>query len=262
MKGKLRPRKDTTVNPWGNESIRHVFARVDAGRHQFLKSSLSGSVAAASAGLLGFSTPAAAAPIPPKPLADGGIGFDSICPTRAPVVDEVQVPPGYKVEVLAPWDQPIMPVVPEWRPDATQDAATQAIQFGLHFFPFTGRGGRSKDRGLLCVNHEYTHEEILHGAEDLSGGAGGPASAEDAVFGAARRRADCAGAPAAAMPRPPAPVSRWAASEPTPSPRRPAWWRTSRAGCVTRPATMGGCSLARKTTMPARRPDALRPARS
>jgi secreted PhoX family phosphatase len=47
---------------------------------------------------------------------------------------------------------------------------------GMHFFAFPERGagsaGLSSERGLLCVNHEYTHENILHGAEGLSGGSG------------------------------------------------------------------------------------------
>jgi len=182
MKGKLHPRNDVPLNPSQNESIHDVIARVDVGRRQFLKSSVGAGVSAAVVGslgassLLGYSAPAAAAPIAPTP-GFGGIGFDSIPPTIAPVVDEVRVPPGYKVDVLAAWGQPIVPGGPEWRPDATQDAAAQAMQFGMHndgmhFFPFNGRTGLSNDRGLLCVNHEYTHEEILHGAEGLGGGAG------------------------------------------------------------------------------------------
>ena len=71
-----------------------------------------------------------------------------------------------------------MPGAPAWAEDATQDAAAQAMQFGMHndgmhFFPLGGaRPGRRAVRGLLCVNQEYTHEEILHGAEGLTGGAG------------------------------------------------------------------------------------------
>jgi secreted PhoX family phosphatase len=74
-----------------------------------------------------------------------------------------------------------MPGAPAWREDASQDAAAQAKQFGehndgMHYFPFPTRGGGaaglSSERGLLCVNHEYTHEEILHGAAGLGGAAG------------------------------------------------------------------------------------------
>jgi uncharacterized protein len=182
MKGKLHPRNDVTLNPSDNASIHDVIARVDGGRRQFLKTTLSASVSAAAVGalggtaLLGFARSAAAAPIPPA-NGFGGIGFDSIPPGLAPVVNEVRVPAGYKVEVLAAWGQPIMPGAPDWREDATQDAAAQLKQFGMHcdgmhYFPFATRGGLSSDRGILCVNNEYTHEEILHGPEGLSGGAG------------------------------------------------------------------------------------------
>ena len=115
----------------------------------------------------------------PIPAAAGfaGIGFDSIAPSLAPVANSIAVPAGYKVEILAAWGQPIMAGAPEWRPDATQDAAAKAMQFGMHcdgmhLFPFPTRNGLSSDRGILCVNNEYTHEEILHGAEGLAGGAG------------------------------------------------------------------------------------------
>jgi hypothetical protein len=74
-----------------------------------------------------------------------------------------------------------MPGAPTWNPDATQDAAAQESQYGMHndgmhFFPFpergSGAGGVSSERGLLAVNHEYTDENLLHGSEGLNGGAG------------------------------------------------------------------------------------------
>lgn len=53
-----------------------------------------------------------------------------------------------------------MPGAPEWDPDATQDAAAQAMQYGMHYFPFPTRTGPSSVRGILAINNEYTHEEI------------------------------------------------------------------------------------------------------
>ncbi len=178
MKGSKHPRNEVTVNPSSNESIHEVIARVENSRRQFLKQSF-GAAALASLGGLGMTglmRDASAAPIPPA-NGFGGIGFESIPPGLAPVVNEIRVPVGYKVEVLATWGQPIMPGAPDWREDATQDAAAQLQQFGMHcdgmhLFPFPTRGGLSSDRGVLCVNNEYTHEEILHGAEGLGGGAG------------------------------------------------------------------------------------------
>ena len=182
MKGKQHPANDVTINPSSNESIRDVIARTDMGRRHFLKTAMSASMLAAFGGISmgGLIRSVQAAAIP---AANGfaGIGFESIPPSLAPVADAVAVPSGYTAQVLAAWGDPIMPGAPAWSEDATQDAAAQEKQFGehcdgMHLFPFPARGGGSaglsNERGLLCVNHEYTHEEILHGSEGLSGGAG------------------------------------------------------------------------------------------
>ena len=54
-----------------------------------------------------------------------------------------------------------LPTSPAFDPNA-QTAAAQLKQFGynndyLAFFPLDGSG----KRGLLCVNHEYTNEEVM-----------------------------------------------------------------------------------------------------
>jgi hypothetical protein len=188
MKGINHPKNDVTINPSCNESIHDVINRTDLGRRKFIKSSMAASVLAAMGGVSvgGFMRTVEAAQIAPA-NGFGGIGFESIPAKKRlqatyPVfADAVEVPAGYKVELLAAWGMPIMPGAPAWNPDATQDAAAQEKQFGMHndgmhFFPFPTRGGGasglSSERGLLCVNHEYTHEQILHGAEGLTGGAG------------------------------------------------------------------------------------------
>lgn len=175
MKGSQHPANDSTINPSQNESIRDVIARVNIGRRDFVKSTVALSAAATFSSLLPFGR-ATAAPLPPN-NGFGGIGFDSIPPVTAPVVDAVAVPAGYKAELLVAWGDPIMPGGPAWLEDATQAAADQEKQYGMHndgmhFFPFSTRTGPSSDRGVLCVNNEYTHEAILHGAEGLTGGAG------------------------------------------------------------------------------------------
>jgi secreted PhoX family phosphatase len=182
MKGSQHPKNDHTLNPSGNESIRDVIGRTDMGRRTFIKTAASASVLAAFGGvsMSGLVRSVSAAPIPPG-NGFAGIGFESIPPSLAPVVDQVRVPAGYKAEVLVAWGDPIMPGAQNWLEDATQDAAAQEKQFGthtdgMHFFPFPTRGGGaaglSNERGLLCVNHEYTHEDIIHGADGLLGGAG------------------------------------------------------------------------------------------
>jgi uncharacterized protein len=192
MKGNKHPKNDVTINPSGNESIRDIIARFDIDRRSFLQNSLAVSVAlgAGSAGMM-VSSKASAAPISAF-NGFGGIGFESILP-EAPMLqlpvptppvtpadllsNTVKVPVGYSVKLLVAWGDPIMSGAPAWAQDASQDAATQAMQFGMHndgmhFFPFSSRGGVTSDRGILCVNNEYTHEEILHGSEGLAGGSG------------------------------------------------------------------------------------------
>jgi secreted PhoX family phosphatase len=178
MKGNKHPKNDLTINPSGNESIRDLISLVDHGRRDFLKNTLAVSVAATFGGVAtaAFMRNAHAAPVLPG-NGFGGIGFDSIPADITPVDDMVAVPPGYKVELLASWGDPIMPGGPAWSEDATQDADAQAMQYGMHndgmhYFPFETRRGPSSERGILCVNNEYTHEDILHGAEGLTGGAG------------------------------------------------------------------------------------------
>lgn len=180
MKGQQHPTNEVTINPSGNESILDVISRANMSRRHFVRTGISATTLAALGGVTmgGIVQTVDAAPILDSSAKGfGGIGFDSIPPSLAPVADAVAVPPGYSVEVLASWGDPIMPGAPEWSEDATQDAASQSAQFGMHndgmhFFPLTWKGRHSSRRGLLCVNHEYTHEEILHGADGQTGGAG------------------------------------------------------------------------------------------
>jgi secreted PhoX family phosphatase len=167
MKGKLHPRNDTTLNPSDNESIRDVIDRVSVSRRTFIKGSASASMLAAAGGLTlsGLVNTVHAASIPPGP-GFAGIGFDSIPADTAPVADAVMVPPGYTVKALVSWGDPIMPGGVAYAADASNTAAEQMKQYGMHtdgmhFFPFTSRGGVTSDRGILCANNEYTHEDIL-----------------------------------------------------------------------------------------------------
>jgi secreted PhoX family phosphatase len=83
--------------------------------------------------------------------------------------DAVHVAPGYRVSVLYRWGDETgiagAPPAP-FKPDASNSAAEQALQAGMHhdgmhFFPLP-KGARTADHGLLVVNHEYTDEGLLH----------------------------------------------------------------------------------------------------
>lgn len=189
MKGKQHPSNDATINPSANESIRDVIARIDPSRRTFLKGSAGVGALAAFGGLAlgGFlETVEASASVPPS-TGFAGIGFTSVPPnllnstTGLLEKDLVSVPAGYVARVLAAWGDPLVKGAPDWDVNATQDAAAQALQVGMHhdgmhYFPFPGRGEgdnvEANRRGLLCVNHEYTDENQLHGVEGLTGGAG------------------------------------------------------------------------------------------
>ena len=132
----------------------------DPARRVWLQGGLGAALAAAfgplAAGLSGCATPAAAGP---------KLGFTAVPPSRA---DTVVVPPGYTAQVIAPWGEPvgIAGAMPAWRPDASNSAADQALQLGmhhdgLHFYPL-GSGADGSRRGLLVMNHEYTDDGLLH----------------------------------------------------------------------------------------------------
>ena len=167
MKGINHPTNDLTLNPSGNESILEVAQRADAGRRRFIKGAASAPMLAAAGGLTlsGLTQTVKAATCAANSTV--GIGFDNLPAQLAPVVDAVRVAAGHKADLLVAWGDPIMPGGTAFRGDATETAADQLKQFGehndgMHYFGFNSRGVESSDRGLLCVNNEYTHEAILH----------------------------------------------------------------------------------------------------
>ncbi|MFZ9428209.1 MAG: PhoX family protein [Burkholderiaceae bacterium] len=93
------------------------------------------------------------------------LGFQSL-PTSTR--DALQVPEGYVATAIAAWGEPIgVPgQLPAFRFDASNTAADQALQMGmhhdgLHYYPLSDdHSGNS--RGLLAMNHEYTDEGLLH----------------------------------------------------------------------------------------------------
>src|SRR5690606_25070073 len=91
------------------------------------------------------------------------LGFEPVPPSDA---DDFIVPDGYTTEVLVPWGTPLRADGPKWRKDASNTAAEQAQQIGMHhdgmhFFP-PGNGRERSRRGLLVLNHEYNDQVLLY----------------------------------------------------------------------------------------------------
>src|SRR5205085_7890321 len=89
------------------------------------------------------------------------IGFASV---PASPDDRVSVPPGYTATPFLPWGEPvgIAGAMPAFREDASNSAAEQALQMGMHhdgmhYYPLDG-----SRRGLLVMNHEYADDGLLH----------------------------------------------------------------------------------------------------
>ncbi|MEO0361723.1 MAG: alkaline phosphatase PhoX, partial [Pseudomonadota bacterium] len=84
--------------------------------------------------------------------------FDAVA---ANTMDDVTVPPGYTVDVLVRWGDPIDPAGPEFNHETLGTAASQAITFGdnidgMETFPIG-------ERLALVVNNEYTNRSIIWG---------------------------------------------------------------------------------------------------
>ena len=85
------------------------------------------------------------------------LGFESV---PVSTTDEVVVPKGYTAEVLIAWGDPVSNG-PAFKQDASNTAAEQARQWGMHndgvvYFPID----RSQ-RGLIVQNNEYTDDGLL-----------------------------------------------------------------------------------------------------
>jgi uncharacterized protein len=77
-------------------------------------------------------------------------------------VDETHhVAEGYRADILLRWGDPLFPDSPRFDP-LQQSAAAQSRQFGYNndYIAFITLD-ESGTRGLLCINHEYTNEEVM-----------------------------------------------------------------------------------------------------
>ena len=144
---------DKGSNNSNNQTFQEV---VDArmSRRGFLGSGLA---TAAALSLGGVSALLKAVPASANPIAGPLVRFQGIPVSNA---DTVVVPPGYTAEVLIAWGDPVSKG-PEFKQDASNSAADQAQQWGMHndgvvYFPILG-----SRHGLLAQNNEYDDEGLL-----------------------------------------------------------------------------------------------------
>jgi len=97
-------------------------------------------------------------------LGGGGSPTLGFKPVPASGADRVIVPDGYTATPLAPWGEPvgIAGQMPAFKVDASNTAAEQTVQMGMHHdgIHFYALDGSS--RGLLALNQEYTDDGLLH----------------------------------------------------------------------------------------------------
>lgn len=160
---------DTTSNDSGNLHFQEVVA-ARFGRRKVL----AGGVAAAALGFLGgpgaaaalakgSGTAVGASPSQSKGKPGSLLGFSPVGPSTA---DDILVPPGYTAQVLIPWGTPLWSDAAPFAFDASNTAAEQARQVGMHhdgmhYFPL-GSGPAGSRRGILVVNHEYVDTVQLY----------------------------------------------------------------------------------------------------
>jgi secreted PhoX family phosphatase len=143
---------DSICNSSNNETFDEIVAE-RLSRRDFLGRSLAGAAGLSLTGVgsLLNAVPAAAA--------EGGplLGFLGVAPSAE---DAVVVPPGYTAQVLIAWGDPVSNG-PAFKQDASNTAADQAQQWGMHndgvvYFKINGSA-----RGLLVQNNEYTDDVLL-----------------------------------------------------------------------------------------------------
>ncbi|MCB1634138.1 MAG: PhoX family phosphatase [Xanthomonadales bacterium] len=88
--------------------------------------------------------------------------------------DQITLPPGYTHDVVIRWGDSLVPFVDDLDTSRVKDgalteagaAARAAQQFGyncdaIEYFPLPGPGSLGRENALVCVNHEYTNENIM-----------------------------------------------------------------------------------------------------
>ncbi len=160
--------EDIPVNPSQEPTLGDLIHR-RFNRRELLKAAV-GVVAVGTLTRLSMGGEAEAKSASDKPSAAASdFAFDEI----AHGVDQTHhVAPGYSADILIRWGDRVLGGAPPFDPMA-QSSAAQLGQFGYNndfigFVPLPF-GSDNGDHGLLCVNHEYSDEEVMfpgHGRHD------------------------------------------------------------------------------------------------
>lgn len=136
-------------NRSSNPSIHEVS---DPARRTLLLGGAGAAMTALLAPLGGCASPTGDAPL---------LGFKSVATTTA---DTITVPEGYDAQVIAPWGEPVglAGLSPAFRFDASNSAAEQELQMGMHHDGMHYYAKDGNQGGLLAINHEYTDDGLLH----------------------------------------------------------------------------------------------------
>jgi len=118
----------------------------------------------------GTATMLETAPVMAQVASTATLGFAAVPTSDA---DTFVVPAGYTAEILIPWGTPILSTGPAWKKDASNTAAEQEQQIGMHhdgmhYFPLMS--GPEGQQGLLVLNHEYVDPILLYpdGATEMT----------------------------------------------------------------------------------------------
>lgn len=149
-------------NPSGNPAFSQIMT-AQLSRRSLLQSS--GALGAATLLPLGFfSNNAQAATAADYAYRAKSLGFASV---PFSTQDSIVVPEGYTARAFYKWGDPvgIAGKMPPFKPDASNSAAEQALQAGMHhdgmsYFPLP-YGSQNSSRGLLAMNHEYVDNGLL-----------------------------------------------------------------------------------------------------
>lgn len=153
---------DIPTNPNLENTIGDILQR-RYGRRDFIKGSLGVSAAAALFGPVALSTakPALAASTDAEAAKLASATADRYAfKELVSGNDETHhIAEGYEANILLRWGDPITAEAPEFDV-RNQSAAAQLQQFGYNN-DYVGYTELEPGRGLLCVNHEYTNEEVM-----------------------------------------------------------------------------------------------------